>query len=396
MPVPAAYAMIPQFVYALLSDGVISPSAFALWAMIRLFARDQERNTFSPCSVALTTTQLAELFGSSETHIKNLIRELEAAHALERHTENSSRRLQLSAPVGITGHSIYRLIYLPVTPQEEDLALLTELEATPPPEALSGEGGVGETNYQAPELRVNQMPGNTMPGNQMPGNQMPDNQVPGNSLSPKSVIIAVLRDRGAFPRVAETIADKLIAAGITDPNEVRDLVNAVIQQVLSEGAQQTQVIGRVMARLRNGDWDTGAIHDQALAAAQTAAYARYATANAGDDDAGEDNADSDADDTPQPAATGSSLARTTEAAELWQKTLDAIRPNTTAEIYSTWFSRSRGIGYNGDGNTLVVAAHNAAAAEMLGSRLLQLIQRELQHAAGSNVPVRFVVAGAAA
>ncbi len=390
------YAMIPQFVYALLSDGVITPAAFALWAMIRLFARDQKRNVFSPCSVALTTMQLAELFGSSETHIKNLIRELEAAHALERHTANNSRQLQLCAPVGIRGHSIYRLIDLPVTPQEEELAFLTASEATPPPEALAPEGGVGGTNYQAPELRVNQMPGNQMPGNQMPGNQVPGNQVPGNSLPPKTAIVAVLRERGAFPKVADTIADTLIAAGITDPNEVRDLVTAVIQQVHAEGAKETQVIGRVMARLRNGDWDMDAVREQALTAAQTAAYARYTTASPSDDE-GEGDATADADDTPQPVATGSGLARSAEAAELWQKTLNAIRLNTTAEIYNTWFSRSRGMGYNGDGNTLVIAAHNATAAEMLESpRLTQFIQRELASVAGVAVPVRFVVAGDAA
>ena len=395
MPAPNAFAMIPQFMYVLLGDGAITPAAFALWAMIRLFARDQKRNVFSPYSVALTTMQLAELFGSSETHIKNLIRELEAAHALERHTANNSRQLQLCAPVGIRGHSIYRLIDLPVTPQEEELAFLTASEATPPPEALSPEGGVGGTNYQAPELRVNQMPGNQMPGNQVPGNQVPGNQVPGNSLPPKAAIVTVLRERGAFPKVADTIADTLIAAGITDPDEVLNLVNAVIQQVHAEGAKETQVIGRVMARLRNGDWDMDAVREQALAAAQTAAYARYTTANP-DDDEGEGDAAEDADDSPQPVATATGLARSAEAAELWQKTLNAIRLNTTAEIYNTWFSRSRGMGYNGDGNTLVIAAHNAAAAEMLESRLTQIIQRELANVAGAEVPVRFVVAGDAA
>ena len=380
MPAPNAFAMIPQFMYVLLGNGAITPAAFALWAMIRLFARDQKRNVFSPCSVALTTMQLAELFGSSETHIKNLIRELEAAHALERHTANNSRQLQLCAPVGIRGHSIYRLIDLPVTPQEEELAFLTASEDTPPPEALSPEGGVGGTNYQAPELRVNQMPGN---------------QMPGNSLPPKAAIVAVLRERGAFPKVADTIADTLIAAGITDPDEVRTLVNAVIQQVHAEGAKETQVIGRVMARLRNGDWDMDAVREQALAAAQTAAYARYTTANPSNDEGAGDAAE-DADDTLQPVTTATGLASSAEAAELWQKTLNAIRLNTTAEIYNTWFSHSRGMGYNGDGNTLVIAAHNAAAAEMLESRLTQLIQRELANVAGAEVPVRFVVAGDAA
>ena len=402
MPAPNAFAMIPQFMYVLLGDGAITPAAFALWAMIRLFARDQKRNVFSPYSVALTTMQLAELFGSSETHIKNLSREMEAAHALERHTANNSRQLQLCAPVGIRGHSIYRLIDLPVTPQEEELAFLTASEATPPPEALSPEGGVGGTNYQADNQPVGQPTGRTTnPLINQPVGQptrrttYPLENQPVEEPPSKTAIVAVLRERGAFPKVADTIADTLIAAGITDPDEVRNLVNAVIQQVHAEGAKETQVIGRVMARLRNGDWDMDAVREQALAAAQTAAYARYTTANP-DDDEGEGDAAEDADDSPQPVATATGLARSAEAAELWQKTLNAIRLNTTAEIYNTWFSRSRGMGYNGDGNTLVIAAHNAAAAEMLESRLTRLIQRELANVAGAEVPVRFVVAGDAA
>ncbi len=396
------YAMIPQFVYALLSDGVISPSAFTLWATIRLFARDQERNVFSPGPVELTTAQLAQSTGLSETQVKCWLRELENAGLLERYAGSNTRQLQLCAPAGITRRLTNRLIDQPVGPQEEDLAFLTDLEATPPPEALSGEGGVGGTNYQADNQPVGQPTGRTTnPLINQPVEQSTrrttnrkDNQ-PVEEPPSKAAIVAVLRERGAFPKVADTIADTLIAAGIIDPDEVRDLVNAVIQQVHAEGAKETQVIGRVMARLRNGDWDMGVVREQALAAAQTAAYARYTTASPGNDE-GEGDAAEDADDTPQPVAAASGLARSAEAAELWQKTLNAIRLNTTADIYNTWFSRSRGMGYNGDGNTLVIAAHNAAAAEMLESRLAQFIQRELANIAGVEVPVRFVVAGDAA
>jgi len=387
-------------VYALLSDGVISPSAFTLWATIRLFARDQERNVFSPGPVELTTAQLAQSTGLSETQVKCWLRELENAGLLERYAGSNTRQLQLRAPAGITRRITNRLIDQPVGPQEEDLAFL-DLEA-PPPEVLSPEGGVGETNYQADNQPVGQPTGRTTNGlinlpvgqpTRRTTNRL-DNQ-PVEEPPSKTAIVAVLRERGAFPKVADTIADTLIAAGITDPNEVRDLVTAVIQQVHAEGAKETQVIGRVMARLRNGDWDMGAMREQALAAAQTAAYARYTTANT-DNDEGEGVAAEDADDTPQPVATASGLARSAEAAELWQKTLNAIRLNTTADIYNTWFSRSRGMGYNGDGNTLVIAAHNAAAAEILESRLAQFIQRELANIAGVEVPVRFVVAGDAA
>jgi len=372
LPPVNAYAMIPQFMYALLSNGSISPSAFALWATIRLFARDQVRNTFSPGPVALTTTQLAQLMGLSETHIKNLVGELESAGTLGRQLGGNSRQLQLCAPEGITRHSIYPSLYLPVNAQEEELiASENDLEA-PPPEALSGEGGVGGTIHPSPYLPVNDLPGSTVP--------------------PKSAIAELLRERGAFPRVADAIADVLIGAGITDLDEVRDLVNAVIRQVVAEGAKETQVIGRAMSRLRNGDWDMEAVREQAVAAAQTAAYARYATQlpapaaeDAGNNDAGAPAA------APATAQTAGELPRADEAAQLWQQTLDVLRLETTSGIFNQWFFRSRAIGYNGDGNTLVVSVHNAAAVQVLSSeRMMPLIQRSLRDVAGADVPVRFV------
>jgi hypothetical protein len=365
--------MIPQFMYALLGNGSISPSAFALWATIRLFARDQVRSTFSPGPVALTTTQLAQLMGLSETHIKNLVGELESAGTLGRQLGGNSRQLQLCAPEGITRHSIYPSLYLPVNAQEEELiASENDLEA-PPPEALSGEGGVGGTIHPSPYLPVNDLPGSTVP--------------------PKSAIAELLRERGAFPRVADDIAAVLIAAGITDLDEVRDLVNAVIRQVVAEGAKETQVIGRAMSRLRNGDWDMEAVRAQAVAEAQTAAYARYttqvppapATEDAGNNGAGVPAA------APATAQTAGELPRADEAAQLWQQTLEVLRLGTTNGIFNQWFLRSRAIGYNGNGDTLVVSVHNAAAVQVLsGERMMPLIQRSLRDVAGADVPVRFV------
>ena len=93
LPLAQAYAMIPQFMYALLSAGTITPAAFALWATIRLFARDQVRNTFSPGPVVLTTTQLAELTGLGETQVKYWLKELEVAEILKRETSGGNSRL---------------------------------------------------------------------------------------------------------------------------------------------------------------------------------------------------------------------------------------------------------------------------------------------------------------
>jgi len=386
--------MIPQFMYALLGNGSISPSAFALWATIRLFARDQVRSTFSPGPVALTTTQLAELTGLGETQVKYWLKELEIAEVLKRETSpGGNARQLLLCPPGITGRITNRLVDQPVGSQEEDIIALENLEATPPPKALSDKGGVGGMNYRSDNQPVNLPTGGTPPPNDggTLADYRSDNQ-PVNLPTGKTAIAALLRERGAFPRVADDIAAVLIAAGITDLDEVRDLVNAVIRQVVAEGAKETQVIGRAMSRLRNGDWDMEAVREQAVAAAQTAAYARYATQlpapaaeDAGNNDAGAPAA------APATAQTAGELPRADEAAQLWQQTLDVLRLETTSGIFNQWFFRSRAIGYNGDGNTLVVSVHNAAAVQVLSSeRMMPLIQRSLRDVAGADVPVRFV------
>lgn len=414
LPAPNAYAMIPQFMYALLGNGTISPSAFALWATIRLFARDQERKTFSPTPVALTTLQLAQFTGLCVAQVKNLLVELENAQVLERQTHGTIRKLQLRAPV-IMGQWISRLVDYPANPQEEDLALSTELEATPPPESLSPEGGVRGTQYRLTHQPVNQLaanavalnssdadanygltdqPANHLTANWLASNQLAVNQLAANQLAANTValnraaMVALLRERGAFPRVAETIADTLIAAGITDLTEVRDLVNTVFQQVLAEGAKEHQVIGRAIARLRNGDWNMAAIQEQIMAEANAARYARYNTALP---DAHADNVRTQSVNTPA-AGNSKGLTRVAEAEGLWQQTLTAIRVNTTADIYNTWLRQSRGAGYNGDGKTLVIETHTPAGVEILGGQLLPLVQRGLKEVAGDEVPVRFVVA----
>ena len=391
-PPPNAYAMIPQFMYALLGAGSISASAFALWATIRLYARDQERHTFSPGPVALTTAQLAQMMNVSETYVKNLICELETSGLLERCAGVNSRQLQLRAPAGITSHSIYRSLYLPVNAKEEDLDLQSVNLETPPPKALALEGGMGGTVYPSPELPVNQMPGNSVTGNSSyPSPELPVNQVPGKTATPNlAAIAALLRERGAFPAVANAIAERLIAAGITEVDAVRTLVNTVIQQVLNEGAKEHQVIGRVMKRLREGTWDMDAVRARAVTEAQMAAYVRYVTAVPADD--AEDAAAEDAAaEVATAAAPGATLARVAEAATLWQQTLEQLRLETTTSLFNTWLLNTRGLGYNGDGSTLVIAAHNAAAVEWLSGRLLPVVQRALRYTnGGAEVPVRFV------
>jgi hypothetical protein len=166
----------------------------------------------------------------------------------------------------------------------------------------------------------------------------------------------------------------------------------VIRQVVAEGAKETQVIGRAMNRLRNGDWDMEAIREQVVAEAQTAAYARYTTqvpAPAAED-AGNNGAGAPA-AAPATAQNAGELPRADEAAQLWQQTLDVLRLETTSGIFNQWFLRSRGLGYNGNGDTLVVSVYNAAAVQVLSSeRMMPLIQRSLRDVAGADVPVRFV------
>ncbi len=116
LPRPNSYGMAPQFIHWLLATGQISPSAFVLWLTIRLFARDQERGKFSPLPVSLTNQQLASLMNLSEPQIKNLLAEIEKAHALLRRSIAGRRTLQLLEPenfAAVASQWIYRTTNCP-------------------------------------------------------------------------------------------------------------------------------------------------------------------------------------------------------------------------------------------------------------------------------------------
>ena len=135
-----------------------------------------------------------------------------------------------------------------------------------------------------------------------------------------------------------------------------------------------------------------AVRARAVAEAETAAYVRYTTAVPADDAEDEDDEDAAA-EVATAAVPGASLARAAEAAVLWQQTLEELRLQTTPSLFNTWLLNTRGLGYNGDGSTLVIAAHNAAAVEWLSGRLMPLVQRTLRLAnGGAEVPVCFVAA----
>jgi len=379
LPQVQTYAVIPQFMYALLSAGAITPAAFALWAAIRLFARDQKRQSFSPAPVNLTNEQLAWLTGLCAAQVKNLLAELEQAHVLERQTWGSGRQLQLCAPAStITGQWISRLIDYPVIPKEEELALMgLELEAPPPPQALSREGGVGGT----PEGLIQQ------PANQLAANPVAANPLAANPVATKAALVALLREHGAFAKIAAEIAETFIAAGITELAEAEALVKDVIRQVSAEGAQGQQVIARAMVRLRDGDWDIAALRDEAIAAAQYDNTQYHASAAPL----------LEAPAAPLPAATTVTAApasfpvtRVDEGLELWCQALALLRTSTTTSLFDTWLHRTQALGFSDDGETLIVKAFNQQAVEVLSDRILPLVQRSLRQAAGREVPVRFV------
>jgi hypothetical protein len=93
---PLAYALLPRFVYVALGRGLIDPTAFTVWATIRLYVRDEERGEFSPGPTDLTNREIAEAAGLTIRQTVNVINNLEEAGLLHRLTKEEKAAENLS------------------------------------------------------------------------------------------------------------------------------------------------------------------------------------------------------------------------------------------------------------------------------------------------------------
>ncbi len=69
----------------------------------------------------------------------------------------------------------------------------------------------------------------------------------------------------------------------------------------------------------------------------------------------------------------------TPAESLWKVTLKDLEGQMTRATFDTHLVSSHAVGFNGDGNTLVVRALNRQAVEWLQGRLRPVVERTLTH-----------------
>jgi len=431
----------------------------------------------------LTNQQLASLMNLSEPQIKNLLAEIEKAHALLRRSIAGRRTLQLLEPenfAAVASQWIYRLTNYPVIDlpdnqlagnweEEEDISIdpkTLKTKSPPPPKALleGGPGGdlpasqlagnqlagnqlagnqlagnqlagnqlagnqlagnqlagnqlagnqlagnqlagnqlagnqlagnqlagnqlagnqLAGNQLAGNQLAGNQLAGNQLAGNQLAGNQLAGNQLAGNQMAGKSdtnlqaQIAQALRDAGVYLKPASKIASVMWEHGIASSEEAVGILHTELHAEMSgEDIDAKTAMRRVVARLKRGEWGMAETREATAQAARLQAYAAHNQ--------------SDTVETTEEIREASPYERFIEAELLWKATLDELELQMARATFDTWLRNSQGLGYNGDGQTLVVQVKNDFAIEWLEGKLAPVITRTLQHLAGKEVSIRFV------
>jgi hypothetical protein len=173
-----------------------------------------------------------------------------------------------------------------------------------------------------------------------------------------------------YANPANEIADLLVQAGITDPDQVEDMFYAVLAECAEGTDSDRKAFGRAVQRMRAGDWDT----DTAQRAVQAARKRRYRQVKSGD--ALSDASIDDGDDV-------------SEAERIWQRTLEDLRLQMTRNTFEQNLRGTVPLGRNGN-ETFVVIVGSQYIADLLENRLRAVVERTLARHAGEQLEIRFV------
>jgi chromosomal replication initiation ATPase DnaA len=80
-----------------------------------------------------------------------------------------------------------------------------------------------------------------------------------------------------------------------------------------------------------------------------------------------------------------------EAAEIWAKVLERLRPQVNAANYSTWLNQTEGMVCRD--HTLVIKVPNSFVAQYLGANLRSLIEKTIIDVTGVEYKIGFVGRG---
>jgi hypothetical protein len=78
------------------------------------------------------------------------------------------------------------------------------------------------------------------------------------------------------------------------------------------------------------------------------------------------------------------------AQALWQQALAELELQLVRSVFDTWLRPTRSLGYDIDGQTLLIQAASMTAVPLLSEHLASVIQRSLRELTGEAVPVRIV------
>ena len=360
-----AYALVPRFMYVALSRGLIDPTAFTVWATIRLYVRDEERGEFSPAPIDLTNREIAEAAGLTRRGVINIIKRLEtggflcrlAADELVQRGLSGNRWLLLQKPATLNDHSVNGdtvngdSVNGDSVNLEEDITLNTREVIKPKQDPAKKddfalvasselEGGVGGTNN--PEQPFSERR---------------------NSEQRYREITRILQQCRVFRSSAFDIAEQMLSEDPTrDAQWAEDAFYRVFNEEHVNGVSTEQAIRRTVARLKNGDW--GNLDDVAAEARRRKQVARQQYYG---DLAERFNR--------QPEQVETQPESVSAAQRLWDEVLGEVELQMTRATFDTWLRDTQCQGITD--NTLVIQAKNEYAIEWLESKLYPIIQRAL-------------------
>ncbi len=342
---PLAYALIPRSMYGALGRGHIDPTAFAVWATIRLYVRDEERGEFSPPPVDLTNRELAEATGLTVRQTVNVLNHLEDRGLLHRLTDAEretkslpgNRWLQLLQPISM-----------------KSISLKSEEEASPSTldNSIHGLSSAGDSAFSSSKLEGG------MGGTENVAadfNEMGCNEKNFNETQFRE-IARDLQVCGVYRKPAYQIATRMLQEEASRTVDwAKDTFYRVFNEERQAAVTDDVAMRRTVTRLKNGDW--GSL-DAVVAEAERRKQ--------------------DQQPTPTPSQLDRLLTppQLSPAQKVWGKVLQEVELQLTRSTFDTWLRSTQALEI--EGATLVVQAQNHYAVEWLTSRLHKPILRSLR------------------
>jgi hypothetical protein len=363
-----AYAIVPDWIFQRLVDGIIDTQEAMIWMAIRRYVMDEEKNKFSPPPIDLTNREIAEIAQCTENWARQRIKAMEGKGLLRRISAQEAkamglpghRHLQLLPP-----NSSYPELELPLREEEEDLTINNSVKPsqdTPPPAPVSAveKGGPGGKNTKprtpvtpSPQLpRTPVTPQSGVRG--MRGNGKATGAGPDDTSEPAQKRIAMrLRELGVFASPSYEIAERMVDGGITDPDRAEELLRETLEATRAGANSEEQAMARAVSRLKQNAWVTKA------------------------------NAKSEAASKPVTISREANFADR----RLWHEALEELERQVTPATHDLLLRNTQVLGRNG-GDALVVGVEGEHVLRSVG-RLESTVRRGLARVAGRAMEVHF-------